>query len=243
MARGRKSRASEWSQPPKLQPDTFHRFIRTVSAAKQKLSDANMAHAGEWKKAEPLGIHPQAAKLYCRLDDMEETKRRDFLRAFDQYREWADWRAQPDMFDDQPDAGDRPPVELVEAPLIGEDEREDADRTEAERPATAEDAAAGDVEADGVEDEAAADQLAGAGFVFADGKAAALDGRPVDDNPHPADAPTHSIWSRGHAQGLRDKEAGERAEAAVSTSDDEATPPTRRRGRPRAESEASALVH
>jgi hypothetical protein len=219
-----------------LDSRTFHRFIGDVAALKQELDDAGTAHASGWKKADPLGIHPEAAKLYCRLDKMEDTKRADFLRAFDRYREWSDWAIQPDMFDDEsvmagamareadgdgtdeaPERSERAPAEPGPLPVTEEALKVDADLGEE----TA-------VEA--------TEELAGAGFIFADGKQAALDGREAEVNPHAEGATAHSIWARGHARGVADK-----AEAESGETEADVVPLSQRRRSRRAEQEAPAI--
>src|SRR4051812_26189062 len=85
-----------------LDRDTYMDFMAGVAEKKQELDDAQTSHAGAWKKAEPLGVHPDVAKLFGKLDRMEDTKRNDYLRAFDTYRPWYEhWHAQPDMFEQQ----------------------------------------------------------------------------------------------------------------------------------------------
>jgi hypothetical protein len=206
MARGRRA-SKEWAEPPKLEADTFRRFVRTVGTARSRLNDANMTHAGEWKKAEPLGIHPQAAKLFCRLDDMEDTKRKDFLRAFDTYREWADWAAQGDMFEEETegtaDAAAEPPEGDGEG--AGDDTGREPSEPLPEREPLPDNV---EVEADHGEDTSAeaTEELANAGYTFADGRQAAIEGRAAEGNPHPETSPAYPIWARGHAQGLRDHE-------------------------------------
>lgn len=192
-----------------VERDAFIGFLGDIREAKQTLDDANMAHAGIWKRAEPLGIHPQAAKLTARIDAMEARKRGEFLRAFDLYRGWLDWDAQPDLFQDGMMAGEisadtRDAAELVEAPpddAVVSEYRGPVDPAQVE-----------EVEADfGDDAPAVADEdLATAGHVFAAGRqvgAAGADGADGADNPHPEDTPSHVIWARGHAQGLRDAAA------------------------------------
>lgn len=234
----RRKRSSETLAKP-LDRDTFFHFVGHVNAAKQKLDDAAMAHAGEWKKADPYGIHAQAAKLFCRLDKMEELKRGDFLRAFDKYRDWSDWDAQADLVDAVEED-----IEAQErAEREGDDENDESGEPSREPATIAADkeSPVPEVEADEGVDSAAevTEELARAGFLFADGKSAALNGEALETNPHPQDGTAHGIWSRGHAQGLR-----EIAEREAATEAAEAAPVNGRRGRARtAEHEAPALVH
>jgi hypothetical protein len=216
MAKGKKAASREMGR--QLDQSTFFRFISGVKTVKQDLDDAAMAHAAEWKKAEPLGIHSAAAKLFAQLDRMEDLKRADFLRAFDRYRNWAAWNAQSDLLETTETA-----AEVGSADRDYEDEERadhaDADASEhTEREPAAVQEPLAEVEADLGEDTAAeaTEELAGAGFVFADGKEAALSGQAVETNPHSEGSPSHSIWTRGHAQGLRDKDAAAEAEAQSS---------------------------
>lgn len=238
MARGR--RGAQSSGPRQLDRDTFMRFIGDAAAAKQELDDAATAHAGVWKKTETYGIHKEAAKLFAKLDRMEDTKRADYLRAFDLYRGWAPWSAQPDMFEDQPATpgaaqreDDRDGIgeaEVVE-PALTEYLDRVAEPTERETPV--------EVEAEGAEDEGElqpTEDLTGAGYVFADGKQAALEGRPADTNPHAEASAAHPIWARGHAQGTREREE------AYTETEAEAEVVPLKGGRRRAH-EAAASVH
>lgn len=208
MARGRRPSTGE---PRQLDKDVFFGFVRRVKGLKQEVSDANMAHAGQWQKAEGLGIHLQAGKLFVRLDDMEATKRSAFLRAFDEMRRWSDWDSQADLFEAAAEAGPDPQdVPLEERPLVGDDER--APQGEAD-PSIAE------VEAEGAEDgeqEAeATEELAGAGFIFAEGKQAGMAGQSPDANPNPEGSAAYRAWANGHAQGVRDAETPEEEPAAA----------------------------
>lgn len=215
MAKGDKAKQRQ-QRSRGLERDKFDGFINSVASARQKLTDANMAHAGEWKNADALGIHRQAAKLYLHIDTMGDTKRADFLRNFDRYRKWSDWDDQPDMLDQADEAEstterEQPP--LVAMPGIGDDEREPSepapldfeDKPPVESPPKLEEP---EVEADPVDETAAqvTEEMAGAGFTFADGKDAAIKGRPADSNPHIGGSPSHSIWVRGYEQGVRDRD-------------------------------------
>jgi hypothetical protein len=238
-----------------LDPRTFQTFVAEAASAKQELDDANMAHAGAWKKADALGIHAQAAKLYCRLDKMEATKRADFLRAFDQYREWAGhWVAQPDMLEDDGAA--------ETAGAAGPDDQVDEERDEggaAETPigepareteplAAAEPIAAEPEAADWGEDRAAeaSAELETAGYTFAAGKQAGHDGAEAGANPHPETSPSHPIWLRGHAQGVKEREEAAAAPATDADQDEarnEAASNGRRRRRARGGDDAGVPLH
>jgi len=226
LAKGKKKQR----QARGVSQEVFNGFIASVASTKQDVDDATTANAGAWKKADTLGIHPEAAKLYLRLDRMEDLKRADFLRSFDIYRGWADWSAQVDMFEQQEDrdpAPSAPPLRLVDAesgePIEGgetggesgpivtseellEQQKLDADVGEENPIQSTED-------------------LENAGYTFGAGKQAAIEGEPVEANPHPEHSPSHALWARGHAVGM--------ALPAEEEAEKEPAPPTgrgRRRG-------------
>jgi hypothetical protein len=240
MARGRRSRAAKaWGENAgSLTRDQFMTFHADVAEARQELDDAGTSHAGVWKKADPLGVHPKVAKVCFSIEKMEDTKRRDWLRAFDQYREWFGWNAQPDIFEQR--------VEPAREPVSGERGKGDGDDDSAGQPAepTPEREPLPDnveVEADVGEETTAeaTEELSGAGYTFAAGRQAALEGDAAETNPHPETSPSHPIWVRGHAQGLRDKEAAESGEAEADT---DVVPLRGRRSR-RADAETPAALH
>lgn len=249
MARGKANKADQRRQKAHgLDRETFEGFIATVKDARQELDDANMAHAGAWKKADALGIHPGAAKLFCKLDKMEDAKRSDFLRSFDHYRKWVDWDAQPDLWDDQP--ANAPPATDAEQDDGGDaDEHEPGlDLTEStpRKPTPLPDTDTvlqEQEEEDPVDDTPAeaTEELTNGGYTFAAGRSTAMSGNGADFNPHPKGTPSHDMWARGHAQGLADKAAEDEAGEQDDDSADEA--PSTRRGRSRRASAASASVH
>lgn len=222
-----------------LDRETFYTFIGDVARAKQRLDDANMSHAGIWKKAEPYGVHSQAAKLFCRLNRMEDTKRADLLRAFDTYRSWAEhWAVQADLLaEDGAEDGDDLQDDAGEQ--AGDDRGDDRDPTPIDRePALLAESEEGtpEVEAEIGEESVteATEELAGAGYTFAAGRYAALTGEDAETNPHPEGSLPHSIWSRGYAAGVLLKDGG----------DEPAAPPSNgRRRRAAAEVEPAASVH
>lgn len=256
MARGRRrsSKAEDKAaRARQLDSGTFHNFITDISAAKQELDDANMAHAGAFKKADALGIHGQAAKLYLRLDKMETTKRTDFLRSFDQYREWAEhWTEQPDILDE--DAAGEAAAAATKAETEGDIAREPpaADETSGVAAAAEADVAADKPEADWGDEqptvEATAD-LDTAGFTFSAGRTAGLEGKQPTDNPHPMTSPSGPIWERGRMQGAKDKAEADAAAEHAETEDPAAEPepepePTNAKRRSRAKhSENVAALH
>ncbi|AIB11800.1 hypothetical protein ABAZ39_07270 [Azospirillum argentinense] len=209
-----------------LTSEQFFGFVDDVKEARQELDDANTAHATTHKKADGLGIHPQAVKLYLRLDKMEDTKRNDFLRAFDQYRGWAGhWSAQADLYE-QPGADATPLEEAMNA----------TDRDSSDEPKPLGDIVAGIVaDAKPAYDVASPSDLPGAepadeqadwgdegsdetnaelenaGFTFAEGRKAGQQGAEADANPHPAASPSHAIWERGRVQGAADEPAEDEA--------------------------------
>lgn len=222
-----------------LTSEQFFGFVDDVKEARQELDDANTAHATTHKKADGLGIHPQAVKLYLRLDKMEDTKRNDFLRAFDQYRGWADhWHAQADLYE-QPGADATPLEEAINA----------TDRDSSDEPKPLGDIVAGivadakpaydvasppdlpgaetaDEQADWGEegaDETNA-ELENAGFTFAEGRKAGQQGAEADANPHPAASPSHAIWERGRVQGAADEPAEDQDETADDADQHEVAP-------------------
>lgn len=74
--------------------DTFLRFLRGVSETKQDLADAQTTNASEWKRAEQLSINKAAAKQIISLNNMDESKREDFLRSFWMYCAYMNWYPQ-----------------------------------------------------------------------------------------------------------------------------------------------------
>ncbi len=86
--------------PVTLDREAFIRFLTDASAAAQKVADANNVNMQTWKRTDALNIHRQAAKDILRLSKMDASKRDDYFRAFDRYREMASLDArQADMLD------------------------------------------------------------------------------------------------------------------------------------------------
>lgn len=206
MARGRQSRAAVAWGGGTVSKEMFNRFMAGVAATKQDCDDANMANAAEWKKADQNGINKWAAKVVQKLDKMESTKRDAAWRALKLYGGYRGHFDQADLFEEptEPAAATAAQPDLVEADA---EEREPAEpREPAEATARPEPEPVPEVEADEGEETTAeaTEELAGAGFTFAAGKQAAMQGEPADTNPHPDNTPSHPIWARGHAQGLKE---------------------------------------
>lgn len=246
MAKGKK--AEQRRQKARgLDRETYMGFMADVAEKKQELDDTKMSHAGAWKKAEALGIHPDVAKLFAKLDRYEPTKLADWLRSFDKYRPWyEDWTAQPDLWDDQPTEsagaeqedredgdGDEPGLDL--------DQRETAAAGDPEPPPDTEAVLREQEEADPVDETPAeaTEELAGAGYTFEAGRGNALAGNGAELNPHPASSPSRDIWARGHAQGLKDKAAAESEAESQEGAADTVTQISTRRGRRAAAEPAS----
>lgn len=234
MARGRSSKASKaWSNGPmKLTADVFHGFLRAVAATKQKCDDANMANAGQWKKAEPQGIHPAAAKVIAKLDGMEDTKRADFLRSFDHMRSLMPWTAQADIFETEQTAAGDPDHRDDDGE--GRDAEDPAEREPADALVAEEREPVAEVEADVGEEipTEVTEELERVPGEFAAGRKAAGDGQPAEANPHPEGGVLHTNWARGHKLGPIEEEA----ETSVVPLNE------RRRGR-RAAAETAASLH
>lgn len=79
----------------------LQRHSATISRLRQVLDDASTAHASAWNDAEEDGTHGPALKLLLRLQGMDISKARDFLRAFDSYRGALGFNDQLDMFEQQ----------------------------------------------------------------------------------------------------------------------------------------------
>ena len=229
MARGRKSRPAP--APSSVSKDTFIEFLETIDGYKQKLSDAQMANASAWKKAESLGIHTEAAKSIQKLDKMSTEKRTDFLRAFDRMRIFMGWDAQLDLLEQVSDDASAADEErdmdeaTSEQPPFDSDDEDAAERGPSELsfddgdervegdPMLEETAQEWDA-ADG--DEQDVDMLDSAGLTFALGKEVGLVGGQPDQNPNEPGSQAAEIWERGRAIGVK-----ERAQAEASAVADE----------------------
>ena len=232
MARGRKFRPAP--APSSVSKDTFIEFLETVDGSKQRLSDAQMANASVWKKAESLGIHAESAKLIQKLDKMSTEKRTDYLRAFDRMRVFMGWDAQLDLLeqvsddasaaDEERDVVDEP----SEQPPFDSDDEDAAERGPAEL--TFDDGAErieGDPmleetaqEWDAADGEQDVDALDTAGSIFTAGKEAGLANQPADLSPHEAGSQAAEIWERGRAVGA--KELAQAEASAVADELDQA---------------------
>lgn len=198
-AEDRKARAS------RLTAKQFKSFIGSVGELRQDLDDASMAHAAEFKKADSLGIHKAASALVMKLDKMEAAKRADFLRSFDTYRDWMEeWDAQADLLEQDDESSGEDGGEDGEGggygdasnpPPVGE-----PTRAEPEAPVQQVDADQGDNLNQTVV------QLEDAGYIFATGKAAGLEGKEPGDNPHQETQPAFAVWERGRALGAEHRE-------------------------------------
>lgn len=234
-----------------LTKDKFEGFTRNIKRLKQELADSTTAHAAAWKDADPMGIHPKAAKLFLDLDRMEDTKREDFLRSFDRYRAWAGWGAQPDMFEQPEEPADEPLPFQAAAPPTPEHDTEGLGEGAGEESGDLIDeveeveAAETGVDADGEEDEGdtevTEDPMQGP-KEFEAGREAAKSGAEAEENPHPAGTSLSLAWANGHKQGLRDKAFEEEA-AAEEDRGAEVVPMTRGRSRGRRTAAEPAVVH
>ena len=203
-----------------LTKDAFQKFLTKITNTKQKVSDAQTAHASEFKRCDVLQIHPEALKLIQKLDRMSEEKRDNLLQAFDRYRSWMNWGAQLDLLesaadsvgesvgeqdddfldddgqipfgDDEDDAEPSGPAELN----FAEGEREEGE------PVLEETAQEWDGADDGGLDEGALDQ---GGQIFAAGVAAGALGKTLEENPHDRSYAEEAadIWEKGRIAGFR----------------------------------------
>jgi hypothetical protein len=236
----------------RLTRDQYMDFTANSAALRAELDEASTAHAGYFKRGDSIGVHLEAAKLSMKLDKMEPTKRADFLRAFDLYREWyEEWTVQGDLLDTaDEDAGDYGQAQDYAA---GADETAEADAAEAAvAPAEAGEVNApepvvGTVEADFGDDKPLTPpaELEGAGYTFETGVAAGRDGAPLESNPHIVTHPSHLIWARGHAKGVKDAAAQENAvdADAPGVEQEEAAPKGRRKPRGSQETAAETVLH
>jgi hypothetical protein len=222
MAKGKSKKAAERARiASRLTPEMFKKFLVEVADKRQDLDDAAMAHAAEFKHADSLGIHRGAAKLTIQLDRYEPAKRADFLRSFDQMRDWMEhWDAQPDLLEqetesDGEDGGDG---DLESEGAIFEGAGDGSgygETTTAETTDAAEETIV--VDADPGEDDALVvdEPLDEAGYTFACGKKAGLEGKQPEDNPETDKRlKAHNIWERGRALGERLLAHPEEAELA-----------------------------
>lgn len=102
-------------------------FCKEIGAAKQKMADQSMAHAGIYQRAESLGYHKKALKDAVSLYNQEPTKRVEYLTALNTYLDILKVNAQGDLFDKSPGqvrVGEaEPPGGNEEPPLpLGADE-------------------------------------------------------------------------------------------------------------------------
>lgn len=194
-----------------LSESTFFGFLKAVKKTAQELADAGMTHAGEFKKADALGIHRDAIKLAIRFDKMEDTKRDDILRSFDRYRAWLGWDSQRDLVDlieaDAADEGDDGEGETEGAAPQGETESEAGPgeldfsaEDPAPKPEVIETAAA-DWGEEGLIPHNAAEIAQNAAQAFSAGEDAGKDGDGAASNPHPTEHPFHLAWERGRKNG------------------------------------------
>lgn len=212
MAKNNGKKAAERARmASRLTPEMFKNFLAEVAEKRQDLDDAAMAHAAEFKHADSLGIHRGAAKLTIQLDRYEPAKRADFLRSFDQMRDWMEhWDAQPDLLEQEEQAsGEDDGGDLETEGAIFEGAGEDGggygETIATETAAATEETIV--VDADPGEDEALVvdEDLDDIGFRFGAGKAAGLAGQDVeleapDKALHPA---AYNSYVRGHALGVQ----------------------------------------
>lgn len=212
MAKSRSKKAEERkARASRLTVQQFKSFLGSVGELRQDLDDAAMAHAAEFKKADSLGIHKAASALVMKLDKMEPAKRADFLRSFDQYRDWMEeWDAQPDLLEQNDEDDESAGDEAGEEDGAGEDGgygdagdpppiTEPTPRAEADAPVLV-DADQGDTL------NAPIVQLEDAGYIFATGKEAGLEGKQATDNPHRETDAAYAVWERGRALGAQHRD-------------------------------------
>lgn len=173
----------------------FDRIVNDLRSTMQRAADATTENASEWKAAKDAGVNNKALKTCLSLDRMSDDKRRDFLRAFDAYRNhyFTHWDNQPDMLDAEA------------APEEAESQVDTADSVEqiegeGEQPlaAQAPDEAKTDIPAaDWGDDKAVEGSATGAVAAFNDGKSSGRRGEPEEGNPHGPRTAVGKSWRKG----------------------------------------------
>jgi hypothetical protein len=98
MAKMRKEAAQE---PVTVDPTKFKKLVKNIEAAKGRTDDARGELGNLYKHGEDtLGINRGALKLTVKVKNMDETKREDFLRCFEEYLGLLDIGRQDDLFDE-----------------------------------------------------------------------------------------------------------------------------------------------
>lgn len=246
MAKKLKDAAGSETKIAGMEPVKLDRLVASIKRARQAKDDANTAHASIWKEAKDAGCHTEALKLALKLDKMEDDKRNDFLRSFDQLRGHLGLNRALDMFDqvgaevsiaadsDKASPGPAPQWDGNDAPF---DVDQPGESGEEVIPAAAaedeqqEEAAAAEPEtaADWRDAEIPVDQMPeDAGACFNAGCAARRAGEGEDANPHDhtVDLGRASCWLKGwrHADvNVREEEAERAAAEAAALAADVAT--------------------
>jgi hypothetical protein len=206
--------------PVTVDNDAFLRFLGDASAAAQGVSDANNRNMEVWKRTDAMNIHRAAAKDTLRLSKMDPSKRADYLRAFDRYREMAGLDArQQDLLDpdmDHPEILAKARTAGAEAFRVGHP----IDSNPGGTPARAASWESGFKEAAEIAKHAKApvgtdakepakvfgdgddaDDDFGADEVFGAGKRAGLAGKNASTNPNPEGSPAFRKWYDGWQAG------------------------------------------
>ena len=77
-----------------------------IKAKKDSVSKVNGEISGLWDQIEKKGINKDGAKLFLRLDGLEDVERRDVLRTLRKLGEEAGWNLSADMIDQVEGGGD-----------------------------------------------------------------------------------------------------------------------------------------
>lgn len=97
--RGKNGGAKGEAEKLKLTRETFDATLRDLEANRGKLAKVSAENGALLKNFEDVhGGHKAALSLVAKLNRQDEIKRDDFLRSFDQYRDWMGWNA-PDLVD------------------------------------------------------------------------------------------------------------------------------------------------
>lgn len=258
MAKKLKDAAGSAAKIAGVPKTDIDRHIKEIRTRRQRKDDSTSAHAEAWKRFKDAGGNSEALKLADKLDRMEDDKRNDFLRSFDQLREHMDLDRALDLFD-RPADQDNAPAEAAQAQPEpepagewegnGEPMADDApgeSGEELENPPVAAEAE-GDDEfqedpapaAEWWKAEIPVDQMPeNEGALFNSGREHRQMGGTMDDCPYTARTPEAIVWCQGWMQA--DDEAAPAADPAPAAEEAQEATETEAEGEDLGEAVAEA---